>query len=50
MVFICQNITPAIIHQNHMHFCTRTSLTEMRSKSSSRLTCTATAKQTLEYR
>ena len=32
-----------------MHFCTRTSLTEMRSKSSSRLTCTATAKQTLEY-
>ena len=44
-----EDIASAIIHQNHMHLGTRTSLAEMRSEGGGRLTGSAAAEQTLEH-
>ena len=49
VVLVGENIASAIIHQNHMHLGTRTSLAEMRGKGGGRLTGSAAAEQALEY-
>ena len=49
VVLVGENIASAVIHQNHMHLGTRTSLTEMRSIGSGRLTGSTAAEQALEY-